>query len=160
MSTKSVGLSTPLRRKNMWTGVEWAEQNIYPKICPVSGSQDSRCLWSFCQGHVPTRPEIKERQSRHPHLSDEQPGAWREEDACSGPPAWVEADLLLRHCATPTPTHARDHSEGLKLDVSILGNMRCIADMAASTSFASRHSRKPTGPSLHSDMGDLGHRAL
>lgn len=45
-------------------------------------------------------------------------------------------------------------------DISIMGTLGWFASMAKTTSFASCHSMKPTGLSLPSDMGDLGHRAL
>lgn len=163
MNSKFAGLSTPSSRKEIWMEAEWAEWHIYPKICPVSGSPDPHCLWSLLSR--PGTHAFRNQRTAKLTPSFIRWTAWGLERGrhSSGPLAWVVADFLLTHRATPGPTSPRDYSEGLKLehpDVSTVGTAGCFASMAETTSFASRHSRKPAGLSLHSDTGDLGHAPL
>lgn len=73
-------------------------------------------------------------------------------------------------CAIPSATNPLGYSDGQqgfqggfaleRSDISTVGTMDCFANMAETTSFASCHSRKPTGLPRRSDMEDLGHEAL
>lgn len=75
-------------------------------------------------------------------------------------------DFFLVHCATPGLTDSVDYSDGQQdcqggsaleySEVSIVGAMACLANVAKTTSFASCHSRKPTGLSTAFRYGGSG----
>lgn len=140
--------------------IEWLELNTYPNICPESGLQDFPCIWSllpssifykFRNRRVEALQSLCIRQAnwnlrKESHL----PGSWQHRYLSYSPvgagsgfflshePKYHQPPWLFRWSVGCQGGLALGHS-----DISTLGIGGCLANMAASTSFASCHSRSP-----------------